>query len=49
MILAEIDDFNCFDSSDKILTYAKMFPSTYQSRQLDNYYAHMKKRGYRYL
>ncbi len=49
MIIAEIDDFNRFDSADKILAYAGMSPSTYQSGQLDNCYAHMEKRGSRYL
>ena len=45
MIIAEIGDFNRFDSPDKILAYAGMSPSTYQSGQLDNCYAHMEKRG----
>ena len=49
MIVAEIGDFNRFDSPDKILAYAGMSPSTYQSGQLDNCYAHMEKRGSRYL
>lgn len=49
MILAEIGDFNCFDSPDKILAYAGMSPSTYQSGQLNNGYSHMEKRGSRYL
>ena len=49
MIIAEIGDFSRFDSPDKILAYAGMSPSTYQSGQLDNCYAHMEKRGSRYL
>ena len=49
MILAEISDFSRFDSADKILAYAEMPPSTYQSGQLDNCYSHMEKRGSRYL
>ena len=50
MIIAEIGDFSRFDSADKILTYAGMSPSTYQSGQLDNCYSHMeKRRGSRYL
>ena len=49
MILAEIGDFSNFDSADKILAYAGMSPSTYQSGQLTNCYAHMEKRGSRYL
>jgi len=49
MILAEIGDFSRFDSPDKILAYAGMSPSTYQSGQLENCYAHMEKRGSRYL
>lgn len=34
MILAEIGDFSRFDSPDKILAYAGMSPSTYQSGNL---------------
>ena len=49
MIIAEIGDFNRFDSADKILAYAGMSPSTYQSGQLDNCYSHMEKRGSLYL
>ncbi|ETT07437.1 transposase [Fusobacterium sp. CM21] len=49
MIIAEIGDFHRFDSADKILAYAGMSPSTYQSGQLDNCYSHMEKRGSRYL
>ena len=49
MIIAEIGDFSQFDSPDKILAYAGMSPSTYQSGQLDNCYARMEKRGSRYL
>ena len=49
MIIAEIGDFNRFDSPDKILAYAGLSPSTYQSGQLDGTYSHMEKRGSRYL
>ena len=49
MILAEVGDFAKFDSADKILAYAGMSPSTYQSGQLTNCYSHMEKRGSRYL
>lgn len=49
MIIAEVGDFNRFDSPDKILAYAGMSPSTYQSGQLDNCHSHMEKRGSRYL
>ena len=51
MILAEIGDFSHFDSPDKILAYAGMSPSTYQSGQLSlsGTYSHMEKRGSRYL
>ena len=49
MILAEIGDFNKFDSPDKILAYAGLSPSIYQSGQLDGCYAYMEKRGSRYL
>ena len=49
MIIAEIGDFNRFDSPDKILAYAGLSPSTYQSGQLDGAYSHMEKLGSRYL
>lgn len=49
MILAEIGDFARFASPDKLLAYAGLSPSTYQSGKLDNAYAHMEKRGSRYL
>ena len=49
MIIAEIGDFSRFDSADKILAYAGMSPSTYQSGQLNNCHSHMEKRGSRYL
>lgn len=49
MIIAEIGDFNNFDNPDKILAFAGLSPSTYQSGKLTNCYAHMEKRGSRYL
>ena len=49
MILAEVGDFSNFDSADKILAYAGMSPSTYQSGQLTSSHSHMEKRGSRYL
>ena len=49
MILAEIGDFSNFDSADKILAYAGLSPSTYQSGNLSNCYSHMEKRGSKYL
>lgn len=51
MILAEIGDFSRFDSPDKLLAYAGLSPSTYQSGRLNatGAYAHMEKRGSRYL
>ena len=49
MILAEAGDFSRFESPDKLLAYAGLSPSTYQSGQLKNCYAHMEKRGSRYL
>ena len=49
MILAEVGDFSNFDSADKILAYAGLSPSTYQSGQLTSGYAHMEKRGSKYL
>ena len=51
MILAEVGDFTNFDSPDKILAYAGLSPSTYESGKLKatGTYAHMEKRGSRYL
>ena len=49
MIIAEIGDFSRFDSPDKILAYAGISPSTYQSGQLESSYSHMEKRGSKYL
>lgn len=49
MILAEVGDFSRFDSPDKVLAYAGLSPSTYQSGQLISCHAHMEKRGSRYL
>ena len=49
MILAEVGDFSRFASPDKLLAYAGMSPSTYQSGQLKNCCPHMEKRGFRYL
>ena len=49
MIIAEIGDFERFSSPDKILAYAGLSPSTYQSGQMQNCYSHMEKRGSRYL
>ena len=49
MILAEIGDFSRFDNADKILAYAGMSPSTYQSGKLESSYSHMEKRGSKYL
>ncbi|ASS37836.1 IS110 family RNA-guided transposase [Mogibacterium pumilum] len=49
MILAEIGDFSRFDNPDQILAYAGLSPTTYQSGQMTSSYAHMEKRGSRYL
>ena len=51
MILAEVGEFANFESPDKILAYAGLSPSTYESGNLKatGTYAHMEKRGSRYL
>ncbi len=49
MIIAEIGDFDRFDSPDKVLAYAGLSPTTYQSGQLDNCHSRMEKRGSKYL
>jgi transposase len=49
MIIAELGDISRFESPNNILAYAGLSPSIYQSGQLDGAYAHMEKRGSRYL
>ena len=49
MILSEIGSFSKFDSPDKILAFAGLSPSTYQSGKLDSSHSHMEKRGSKYL
>lgn len=49
MIIAEIGDFSRFKYADKILAFAGLSPSTYQSGQFVSAHAHMEKRGSRYL
>jgi len=49
MIIAEIGDFNRFDSPDKLLAYTGLSPSTYQSGQYDSKHSRMEKRGSKYL
>lgn len=49
MIVSEIGDFEKFSSPDKVLAYSGMSPTTYQSGKINNCYAHMEKRGSRYL
>lgn len=49
IITAEIGDIDKFDSPDKILAFAGLSPSTYQSGQLESGYAKMEKRGSKYL
>ena len=49
VIVAEVGDFMRFSSPDKLLAYAGLSPSTYQSGQLTSTYAKMEKRGSRYL
>lgn len=49
IIIAEIGDFNRFDSTNKILAYAGISPFTYQSRLLGNCYSHMENCSFHYL
>lgn len=49
MILAEIGDLSKFDSPDKILAYAGLSPTTYQSGCFDSSHSKMEKRGSKYL
>jgi transposase len=49
MIIAEIGSFQRFQHPDKILAFAGLSPSTYQSGKLESSYAKMEKRGSKYL
>ena len=49
MIHAEIGDFSDFSSAEKILAFAGMEPSIYQSGQHTSTHAKMVKRGSKYL
>ena len=49
MILAEIGDLSKFDSPDKILAYAGLSPTTYQSGYFNSPHSKMEKRGSKYL
>lgn len=49
MILAETGGFSRFENADKLLAYAGLSPSTYQSGQLVSTRSHMEKRGSKYL
>ena len=49
VIEAEIGDFQKFSSPDKILAFAGLSPSTYQSGKFTSQKVSMEKRGSRYL
>ena len=49
IIIAETENFTNFDSAEKILAYAGLEPSVYQSGQLTSTHAKMVKRGSKYL
>ena len=49
MILAEIGDINRFSNPNKLLAYAGLSPTTYQSGHLESTHSHMEKRGSKYL
>jgi transposase len=49
MLIAEAGDFSKFDLPDKLLAFAGLSSSTYQSGRLDGSYSHMEKPGSRYL
>lgn len=48
-IVAEIGDVNRFDSPEKLIAYAGIDPSVYQTAQFQSSEAHMSKRGSPYL
>ncbi len=49
MILGEIGDINTFKSADKLLAYAGLDPSVYQSGKYDASHNTISKRGSKYL
>ena len=49
IIIAETENFAGFDSAEKVLAYAELEPSVYQSGQLTSTHAKMVKRGSKYL
>lgn len=49
IIIAETENFAGFDSAEKVLAYAGLEPSVYQSGQLTSTHAKMVKRGSKYL
>lgn len=49
MIISEIGSFSNFDSPDKILAFAGLSPSIYQSGNFNSSHSHMEKRGSKYL
>ena len=49
IIIAETENFSNFDSAEKVLAFAGLEPSVYQSGQLTSTHAKMVKRGSKYL
>ena len=49
MILAEIGDINRFSNPNKLLAYAGLSPTTYQSGNFESTHSRMEKRGSKYL
>lgn len=49
VIIAETENFRNFDSAEKVLAFAGLEPSVYQSGQLNSTHAKMVKRGSKYL
>jgi transposase len=49
IIIAETDNLSNFESAEKVLAFAGLEPSVYQSGQLTSTHAKMVKRGSKYL
>lgn len=49
VILSEIGSINQYENPDKVLAFAGLSPTTYQSGTFNSPYAHMEKRGSKYL
>lgn len=48
-VIGEIGDINRFETSDQLVAYSGLSPTTYQSGKIKNCHSHMEKKGSKYL